>query len=128
MDIKPSHYQFLRFLVVGGVNTLFGYGVFAFFLFLRFHYAVASFLATVMGILFNFHTVSRFVFSSGDRTLIFKFVGVYACTYVVGTAGIKVLSVLGLGYYLGGAVLLLPMAVMSFFLNRTYVFKRPTTL
>lgn len=47
--------QFLRFLLVGSLNTLVGYMAFVLFLYLNCHYAVASFLVIVCGILFDFN-------------------------------------------------------------------------
>ena len=109
--------QFFRFLLIGVVNTLFGYGLFSLLLYLNIHYAIASFWATLLGVLFNFHTTGRFVFGSRDRMLIFKFVAVYAIVYLLGVGGLKALASFGINYYLGGALLLLPSAAVSFLLS-----------
>lgn len=62
-------YQFVKFLFVGGINTAVGYGLFAFFLFLKFHYALAVLFATIVGICFNFKTTGSIVFKNSDNKL-----------------------------------------------------------
>ena len=116
------HNQFIRFLFVGGLNALFGYGIFALFIYFKFHYTVASLLATILGILFNFQTVGRLVFKSKNKWLIFKFFGVYAVVYLLNIAGLKVFNNFNISNYIGGAVLIVPMAIVSYFLNKKFVF------
>ncbi len=123
--MNRSHRQFLKFLLTGVVNTLFGYGVFALLIFLKVHYALASFAATSLGVAFNFHTIGRFVFGNRDQALIFKFFAVYGVVYLLSVGGLKALSAIGVSYYLGGGLLLLPMAIISFVLNRKFVFNKP---
>ena len=117
-------YRFVRFLFVGAVNTLFGYGIFALFISLGIHYAIASFLATVTGILFNFKTTGKLVFDSSDNSLIFRFFGVYAVCYVMNVACLKIFSLFQVNMFLAGALLIPPTAVLSFYLNKKYVFLR----
>ncbi len=116
--------EFLRFLVVGGINTLFGYGVFAFFIFLKFHYSIAALCGTVLGVLFNFQTIGRIVFREHDIKLIFRFVGVYAVVYGINVLGLKVFDIFHVTAYISGAVLVLPLALLSYFLNKLFVFNK----
>lgn len=115
---------FIRFILVGILNTLFGYGVFALLVFLGVHYSLAAFAGTVLGILFNFKTTGKLVFGVSDNKLLFRFFGVYGATYCLNVLGLKLLSALGIDYYTGGALLLLPMAAAAFALNRFYVFNK----
>lgn len=116
--------RFVRFLIVGGINTAFGYGVYALLIFLKFHYAVAALLATILGVLFNFKTTGTIVFNSSDNSLLFKFIGVYTIIYVVNTGALKVFHSYDVDMYLAGAVMLLPTAVLSFLLNKKFVFMK----
>ena len=115
--------QFVKFLLVGGLNTLFGYGIFALFLALGVHYSLAALLSTVLGILFNFKTYGTLVFRSSDNRLIFKFLGVYGVTYLLTVAGIAVLKSFHLSAFAAGAILAVPVALIGFLLNRRFVFK-----
>jgi len=116
--------RFIRFLVVGGLNTLFGYGVFALLLWLGLHFSLAAFLSTLAGVLFNFRTTGKLVFGSHDWSLIFRFLLVYSILYLCNVAGIWLLEQIGIPAMLGGALLLLPMAVLGYLLNKTLVFDR----
>ena len=108
--------------MVGGINTLFGYGLFALFIFLGFHYAMASFLATVLGILFNFKTTGVLVFQNKDNRLLFRFFGVYGVVFVINVLMLKVLGNVGFDMYIAGALVIVPLAVLSFVLNKLFVF------
>lgn len=114
---------FLRFLVVGGINTVFGYGVFALLILLSLHYVIAALLATICGILFNFKTTGTLVFKNRDNRLIFKFFGVYLITYLLMISLLKVFDLYGVGSLVAGAIIVLPLAVVSFLLMRKFVFK-----
>ncbi len=117
------HNKFVRFLFVGGINTLFGYGVFALLIFLRFHYAIAALFATILSVLFNFKTTGRLVFGNNDNRLIFKFIGVYSIIYILNIGVLKVFKFYEVNMYLAGALVLLPLAVIAFLLNKKFVFR-----
>lgn len=114
--------QFVRFLFVGVINSIFGYGCFALLLYIDIHYALALFLATVAGVLFNFKSIGALVFKSHNNSHIFRFVCSYSIIYAVNIIGIKMFSFAGLGPYIGGAILIIPMAVLAFILNKRFVF------
>ena len=116
--------RFIKFLFVGGLNTLFGYGAFAFFLSLHVHYSLAALLSTLLGILFNFKTYGTLVFRNSDNRLLFKFLGVYGTTYLMGVSSITILKSFHMSAFAAGAILAVPMALISFLLSRRFVFKR----
>ena len=82
-DLIKKNLRFIRFLIVGGLNTAFGYLVFAVFIWLDFHYSAATSLSTVIGIVFNFFTTGRLVFKNSNNRLIFKFFAVYGITWLI---------------------------------------------
>jgi len=114
---------FLRFLVVGGINTLFSFAIYALFILLGLHYVLAALLATICGILFNFNTTGRIVFKNKDNRLLLRFFGVYTFTYFINIGLLKLLDMAGVGSLVSGAIIVLPMAVISFLLMRRFVFK-----
>jgi len=115
-------FQFLKFLLVGVLNTIFGYGIFASLIYLGLHYALAIALATVIGVMFNFKTVGYFVFSSKDNRKIIKFILVYIVIYILNTIGVKIISEFGQNYYISGLLMLIPLALISYCLNLKFVF------
>jgi putative flippase GtrA len=114
--------RFIKFLFVGGLNTLFGYGMFALFIYFHFHYSIASLLATMLGVLFNFKTTGKLVFKSNDNRLILRFIGVYVIVYLMNILLLKILQLFGMNVYLSGAIVILPLAILSYLLNSRYVF------
>ena len=115
-------YQFLRFLVVGGLNTLVGYALFCFALLIMPTSFVALCVSTALGIAFNFISTGSIVFGSRDPRRILRFCSVYGVVFAY--------NALGLAFFEAGSVppalaglLLMPGAVaISYVLNRTFVF------
>lgn len=54
--------RFARFLLVGAVNTCFGYLIYASAVFIGFRPSVALLIATVLGVGFNFMSFGKVVF------------------------------------------------------------------
>ena len=119
--IRPSP-RFLGFLLVGGVNTAFGYSMFVVCLWLGMHYAGAAAVATVLGVLFNFFSTGGLVFKNRDHRRLPWFIGVYVIIYCVNVAGLALLLLAGIPAWLGGLLLILPCAMLSYLLNSRLVF------
>ncbi|WGU93824.1 GtrA family protein [Paenibacillus dendritiformis] len=115
--------QFYKFIVVGGINTLFGYIVFSLFIFIGAHYSLASLLSTIIGVLFNFKTTGSLVFKNNNNKLLLKFCLSYGITYIL---NILLLSLLKkfFSMYAAAAILIFPMALVSYVLNKRFVFKK----
>lgn len=119
--------QFIRFLLVGVLNTIVGYSFYAFFIFIGLDYRVAALLGTICGVAFNYKSTGVLVFKSHDNSRIFHFVGVYVVVYFFNIGGISVLKKMGLNDYYSGAALLIPCAILSFTMNKFFVFKKNAT-
>ncbi|NTY36616.1 MULTISPECIES: GtrA family protein [Burkholderia cepacia complex] len=117
--------QLLRFLVVGGLNTLVGYSLFAVLTYAGLAYPVAIGLATIGGVLFNFQSVGRLVFDGAPRSRFWRFVGVYCVIYLLNLGGVRLLLGLDANIYIANALTLLPLSVIAFILNRRFVFNLP---
>lgn len=115
--------QFVCFLMVGVINTIFGYLVFAFFIYLKLHYSLAALLGTIAGVVFNFKTTGRLVFKSSDNSLILKFFMVYGVVYLLNVLCLAFFNALKVNNYIAGAILILPLGIIAFLLNKWFVFK-----
>ena len=116
--------QILNFILVGILNTFFGYSIYALFITLGFNYIWAVLFATILGVLFNFKTIGKYVFGSHENTLIVKFFSVYVVVFIVNVIIIKIFKTYNFNDYISGAFALIPSATVSFVLNKFYVFKR----
>ena len=120
---KAWSIRFIRFLVVGGINTLFGYAIYSIFILLNTHYAIASLLATICGVIFNFFTTGRIVFRNKNSSLIFRFFLVYGITYLVNLLALNRFKAADFNMLAAGAIMLVPSAILSYFLNKKLVFQ-----
>jgi putative flippase GtrA len=88
---------------------------------------LAAFFSTVCGILFNFKTTGTIVFRNKNNRLIFKFFGVYLFTYLLNIGLLEVFERFGVGPLVAGAIIILPVSLLSFFLNKRFVFNTMDT-
>ena len=116
--------KFIKFILVGGMNTLIGYLVFALFLFLNFHYALASFLALIFGIIFNFKTYGRLVFENQDNSLFFRYIISWSIIYLFAISCLTGFKWFGINLYIANALLILPISILAYFFNLKFVFHR----
>lgn len=138
--------KFVRFLFVGVINTAFGYGVFLLFIWFGMHYSVALLFSNILGILFNYKTTGYIVFQNKSNRLLLKFFMVYGVVYLFNLLELYFLDKSGvyefilslpildfieelplntnkIGDAIGQAITLLPNAILSFLLNKIFVFK-----
>jgi putative flippase GtrA len=113
---------FVKFLFVGGLNTIFGLIAYMILVYFGLHFVLATFIATILGIIFNFKTYGALVFKNSDNTLIYRFFMVYVITFCVGISSMKGLFLLGFNKYSAAAIIMLPNALLGFYLNRRFVF------
>lgn len=121
---KMPNIQILRFVVIGVVNTAFSYGIYSFFLFLGFNYAIANLLALLSGILFSFKTQGHLVFRNPNNRLIGRFVLGWFFIYLATITLIGWLMAYGLDAYTAGA-LALPFSTLLAYLIQKYLVFRP---
>lgn len=95
-----SHNKLIRFFLVSGLNTAFGYGLFALLLLIGLKYPIALFFSTIVGILFNFKTIGSIVFENHNNVLIFKFIGVYTVIYLFNLGCLTILKLIGVNVYM----------------------------
>lgn len=114
--------KFVRYMLVGVLNTAFGYLIYSALIYLGLHYSVAVLISTVLGVLFNFKTIGTLVFKSHNNALIFRFISVYILTYFLNVGGLKIFSMYHYNMYLAGLYMIIPMAVISFLLHNRFVF------
>lgn len=120
-------HKLIRFFLVSGLNTAFGYGLFALLIFIGLAYPWALLISTIAGILFNFKTIGIIVFNNHSNILIFKFLCVYGIAYLCNLGGLTLLRAFEVNIYWSGAILLIPIGLLAFVLNRSFVYKTVTS-
>lgn len=133
--VRMSHYsktnkfcnlRIVKFLGVGLLNTAFGYSIYSIFVFVGLPYLIALFIATIVGVVFNYFSFGRFVFHGRAGLFVFgKFIAVYGVVYFSNAA---VLGILTKNYqldpYIGQAICIPPSVFLSWLLMNYWVYKR----
>jgi len=112
----------MRFIAVGVLNTLFGYGVFSAAILVGANPFVALVIAYAVGVVFNFFTTGRLVFRE-RRASIVKFVFAYVLIYLFNAALYWLLATTGANPLLVQALCIPVVTVFSYTLFNTFVFK-----
>lgn len=124
IDSVRASQQVIRFIVVSGLNTFFGYSLYAFFIFMGMGYPLALLFATLLGVLFNFKTTGKFVFNNTNNQAFFKFVLVYGFIYFFQTVVIRLMQFEISNLYIAGFLTMIPAAMIAFILNKLIVFRK----
>ena len=116
--------QFLRFLVAGGVNTLFGFGVNIAAMLAGLPVWLAMLVGTVAGVVFNFFTHGGYAFRDMSARRLPRYVLGYAIVYAVGLGAFNVLHCVVPGPIVCQTLLLIPMALLSYLIMSRFVFQK----
>ncbi len=112
----------VRFVLVGVLNTIFGYATFATLTAMGCSEAWAVPGAMLAGVLFNFVTYGKVVYESLDQRRIPRFAMAYLFVYGCDIVGLRVLERSGLDAYHAQFILALPLAATMYLLNDRWVF------
>jgi putative flippase GtrA len=118
LDRHPS----LRFVVAGGLNTLFGFVVYAAIILLGAPTWAALLVGMLAGTVFNFFTIGGYAFRQLSMRRFPLFVACYLCVYAVNLALIGWLAPRAGGPLAGQALALVPMALLSYVLMSRVAF------
>lgn len=137
-DSHPSLFQFGRYLLVGGFNTVFGYGLFALLNWLLtrvpYGYLWATFFSNLIAITVAFLGYKWFVFRTRGRYLRewLRCLGVYGSSIALGLVGMAILVPVLRHYmskpqaasYLAAALLMGVTVIFSFLGHKHISFRR----
>jgi putative flippase GtrA len=122
-SVMRRHRRFLRFLVVGFVNTVFGYSLFALIYFATGRHNIAIVIATTLGVLFNFFTTGRIVFGNRNAWAIVPFVLSYVLALGLNIWLLDILVRLGISALVAQALCLPAVVATSYLVNARIVFR-----
>ncbi len=119
--MKP---EFLRFILVGMINTLFYYLIFSILVFIQTDYRLAVLIASILGTLFSFFNFGRYVFNNQNKKLIIRFVSNSALIYFLNIQLVKTIyATFAFNLYVSGFIAIIPLTLLSYLINKFYVFK-----
>ena len=127
MDLKKlkiiNNNTFFRFVLAGIVNTIFGWLVFSFFIFLDFAIPIALMFGTVIGTLFNYLTFGGYTFHKFSIKIFYKFIFTYFFIYITNLFLLNMILSLYDDVTIIQLFLLPFMALLSFVIMKNFVFK-----
>lgn len=113
---------FLRFLVAGGVNTLFGFAAYSAAIVAKAPVWLALLMGSIAGIVFNFFTTGGYVFRQLSAAKFPRFVLCYLIVYATNLGLIHLLSEWSDRVILLQLLLTIPLSLLSYFLMARFVF------
>ncbi len=119
---KSWESQPIRYLLVGGVNTLISYCLYAGLIYLGLHYVLAVLISTVIGVIISFNTQGRLVFKNFKAKQFLKYGLMVAVMFCLNIGLIHGFYKLGLNYYWAGLLSTALMAGLGYFLNKYWIF------
>lgn len=122
VEVRPQFLHLLRYVVVGGVNTLLAFGVFVLFLKVGCHFSVATLAGGICGMVMGFKLHGTLVFGHSGRGRFLWFLAIFVSMYGL-SLGIQTLARGSVNGYLAGAVASCVTVPVSYLLNRTFVFQ-----
>lgn len=111
-----------RYYQAGVVNTLFGYGLFALFVWLGVNLYVAQIIAHVLGMTFNYFTYSRYAFA-GHESSKRRFVLFYAFNYILGLLALAAATRFVASPYIAGLIAVVFVSIVNYFILKRLVFR-----
>lgn len=124
---KMFSYQQFRFLFVGGLNTVFGYGIYALLIFLNVNMYLSNLTSTVLGVCHSYLWNRYFTFKSKDKALgeILRFISVYIISFLISNAVLYIFAKrLGIDKYIVGIINICFTTVISWFGHKYFSFKK----
>ena len=119
---KADFQKFAKFIAVGLLNTIFGYSIFAALTATGFGPEISALLSTFAGVMFNYWTTGRLVFSNKGYLALPKFIGVYAAICTLNVISLRTLISAGLSALAAQALLLPLITIASYFAISVLVF------
>ncbi|NBC38180.1 hypothetical protein GTZ99_16640 [Novosphingobium sp. FSY-8] len=114
--------EILRYLIAGGINTAFGFGLYAALVWAGLDRYAAQAVGYVAGTAFNYVTYSRGVFRDAGPAKL-RFALSYAANYLVNLAGLWAVSRLVANPYLAGAITTAGVVVVNYVVLKRLVFR-----
>lgn len=121
--LKRYDYRIIRFFLSGVVNSIFGFAVYSFFIFIGLDPSISVSLSMIIGVFFNYQTIKTFVFSDAHGSRLMPFLASYLVVLLISILCLKILDHYEFNRYLAGLIVSLPMAGLSYILQRKFVFK-----
>jgi putative flippase GtrA len=114
--------QFLKFIAIGALNTLFGYFVYIVFILAGIEYHLALTFATILGVIFNFFTTGKIVFLNKGLNNVKKFIILYFSIYCINQVLLTILVEHGVNMIISQTIIMPLLVLTSYLIHKHYIF------
>jgi len=113
----------VKYLLVGGFNTLVSYLIYAFFIFIGLHYFWAVLISTLLGVVISFNTQGRLVFGNFHKIYFLKYGLMVGFVFILNLILIYIFyNYLKINYYFSGLLSTGVLAIFTYFVSQYWVF------
>jgi putative flippase GtrA len=116
--------RFLRFLITGGVNSLFGLAIYSICILTGMTVWLALLVGMLSGTVFNFFTTGGYVFRQLSLSKYPRFVICYLLVYGINIILIELVCVWLNNKIMAQAIITPPLALISYYLMARFVFSK----
>lgn len=127
MGIIGSASQFIRYYQAGIINTIFGYTIVAAMIAVGINVYVAQLLGHTAGTAFNYFTYSKYAFRD-EQGSIGRFIASYIINYLFGLAALAASLQFIRSPYIAGAIAVIFVSFVNYFILKKLVFTRRRTV
>jgi putative flippase GtrA len=115
--------QIIKFLFIGILNTFVVYIIFSIFYIIFFNEFIALLFAYILGIVFNFKTYSKYVFTSSDKQILINFIIIYISIFLFNSLLLSLLiNEFIINTYFSQFIAICLVTPLLYILNKRYVF------
>lgn len=118
--------RFIKFIFVGILNTIIGYGTYSLLVFLKINYIIANTISTIIGIICSYLLNKKITFNDTKTTknTPIKFISVYILSYIIGTINLTIIvNKCNANEYIAGFINLFITTFISWFGHKYFSFK-----
>lgn len=123
--LRKHGLQFSKFLLVGLINTMIGYGIFYVITLMGAGPSLALLFTYILAVQINYMTTGRFVFSISNFNALVPFIAAYVVIYGFNLILLHSLMKWQNNQLIAQAMLLPFLAPISFFIFKNIVFRKP---
>ena len=116
-------FEINRFLVIGFFNTLVGYLFFTVFFYLANNELLALLLSYIIGILLNYKTYSKYVFTNSNQQFFINFIIIYILIFIFNNYLLYLIeNTIQVSLYIAQLFAISIVTPLLYILNKKYVF------
>ena len=125
ISLSASEKKFVRFLIAGAINTIFGLAIYSICIISDIIPWLALLISMFIGMAFNFLTLGSYAFQAISLGRLPRFVIFYTVTYIINLTLLMAISTWLNNKILSQAIISIPVALVSYyFINRFVFYKK----